>query len=778
MTRKTRFPFRPCLRRGLLGLLVVSLSINAEAVSTKNIVPDSLPGAPAYEENLRKRLEKRLAERSIENEPRTQNLRPDGSPLYTNRLVLETSPYLLQHAHNPVNWYPWGDEAFDAARKLGRPVLLSIGYSTCHWCHVMEEESFDNPEIAEYLNAHFIAIKVDREARPDIDDIYMTAVHVMGQRGGWPLNVWLNSSRKPFYGGTYFPPRSRGRTPGLMDILEMITKEYAKDASVIDQQAEKIAARIISQLEGTTVAASLLPDTKALDNMVNQLKQKADPEWGGIGTQPKFPSSLPIRLLLRTHRRTGDADVLAIALLALEKMDEGGIHDHIGGGFHRYSTDRTWLVPHFEIMLYDNALLAVDYLEAWQTTGRERFREVSIGILRYIERAMTAPEGGFYSASDADSQTPEGESEEGWYFTWTSEEIEAVLGADRAKEVGAYYGVSAEGNFESRSILHISRPLETIANELDIPARELRANLFASRAKLQLARDRRPAPHLDDKIIVAWNALMISAFTRAGFAFDEPDFARAAERAANFILVSLRKSGRLNRLYKEGRAEGPAFLEDYAFMIQALLDLYEATASERWLREALALQSVLDQLYRDDDRGGYFKSADDAEQLLVREKSGRDGAIPSGQSIETLNLLRLHDLTTRPEFLEMAEILIGASHDELLRGSLDRSELYNALDYRLDLTKEIVLVAPASNQGIDAMLEKLRRKYVPNRVLMVVQEGSTPASDAKLLPLISQKTSRQGRATAYVCENRTCSFPTDSTDEFERQILTVREYAR
>ncbi|HEY5658125.1 MAG TPA: thioredoxin domain-containing protein, partial [Myxococcota bacterium] len=572
-------------------------------------IPEALPGAPALPQALRQQLAEALQARGADYAPRSRHLREDGSPRYTNRLLLESSPYLQQHAHNPVNWYPWGDEAFDAARHLGRPVLVSIGYSTCHWCHVMEEESFDDRETAELLNAHFVAIKVDRETRPDVDGIYMSAVQAMGQDGGWPLNVWLTPDRLPFYGGTYFPPTDRHGRPGFRRALAMIHERYAQGAEEIASGAEKLAAALAQGLEGARGAGAGAPGDAVLHAAAEAYAARFDPEWGGLRQQVKFPSSLSVRFLLRYQRRGGSERALEMVTRTLERMAAGGIRDHVGGGFHRYSTDPYWLVPHFEKMLYDNALLAVAYLEAWQQTGREVFARVAREILDYVEREMTAPGGGFYSATDADSVGPDGKSGEGRFFTWTPAEVEAVLGAEAGAVACAWFGITAPGNFEGRSVLHTWASREVVAERFGLEPAALNGQLGRARAQLYEARARRAPPLLDDKVLAEWNGLMISAFARAGFAFAEPRYTAAAVRAASFALEHLQVDGELRRVFHGRCAAGPAFAEDYACLIAGLIDLYEAAPDPRWLREALALQRVLDAQFADASGGGYYRSA-------------------------------------------------------------------------------------------------------------------------------------------------------------------------
>ncbi len=763
----------------LIMLLTMSSTPPGFASATIESIPKALPGAPSLPDEVRSILAERLATMGANYIPRTRNLTSEGAPRFTNRLLLETSPYLQQHAHNPVNWYPWGDEAFETAKQLGRPILVSIGYSTCHWCHVMEEESFDDPALAAYLNAHFVAIKIDREVRPDIDAIYMAAVHAMGIHGGWPLNVFLTNERQPFYGGTYFPPTPQGGRPSFRQALEAIAAEYAANPATFERRAAQIAAHIRKNLEGEAATTSRSLPPEVIRAVAGFYIENSDPTWGGMNRAPKFPSSLPVRLLLRYANRTGDPRAIDVASLALEKMAAGGIHDHVGGGFHRYSTDAQWLVPHFEKMLYDNALLAQDYLEAWQKTGRESFAEVCKKTLRYVAREMTATGGAFYSATDADSRNPSGETEEGYFFTWTHDEILQAVGSDRAKEIEAYYGVTAKGNFEGRNIFRAWRPDREVAEQLGISVDVLHANLARARGKLYAARSEREAPLLDDKVLAAWNGLMISAFARAGFAFDDDDFVARGARAAQFVLDNMRRDSRLVRVFKDTAASGPAFLEDYAFFIKGLLDLYEASPEPRWLREAIALQAVLDRHYRDAQGGGYFKTADDGERLLAREKPGQDGAIPSGNSIAALNLLRLHRYTNDADYLETVEMLLASFDGALRHGGTAVSELFLALDYRLDTPKEIIIVSPVDSKEspeLDAMLAPLRSTFLPNRTLSVVSEGADLDAHAALSPMVAGKRARRGRVTAYVCENRVCKYPTESPAEFARQIAKINPY--
>jgi uncharacterized protein YyaL (SSP411 family) len=757
-----------------LASLAAAVAKGAEPSSVQLVrVPEALPSAPPLPSAIRKKIALELASRPSDYKPRTRNLRPDGAPEYSNRLLLEASPYLQQHAHNPVNWYPWGDEAFEDAKRLGRPVMISIGYSTCHWCHVMEEESFDTVAAASYVNEHFISIKGDREARPDIDAVAMAAVHAMGKRGGWPLTVWLTPDREPFFGGTYFPPRSVGGRPGFLDVLRRINETYTNEPARVAELSKQVTGAIQQQLAGQSALQSRIPDSSVFDLALATTARVADREWGGNRGEPKFPSSVPLRFLLRYYRLTGEKDALTLATLALEKMAAGGIYDHVGGGFHRYSTDARWLVPHFEKMLYDNALLAVVYLEAAQLTGRVDFAAVSRSILDYVAREMTSSDGTFFSATDADSLSDGGETEEGWFFTWTPAEIQSALGADLAKIVTAYYGVTPRGDYEGRNILHAWRSREKVASELGMSMQALDEALDRARAGLYEARSRRAWPLRDSKVLVSWNGLMISAFARAGLVFDEERYVAAAARAAGFILDEMQEDGALRRVYQGGRADGPAFLEDYAFLIAGLLDLYEVDTQPRWLRAASALQSTLDAHYIDALGGGYFQTADNADALLAREKPSRDGAIPSGNSVAALNLLRLAELTGNRRYNEAVIPIFSAFSDLMDRQPTAISEMLLALDFYLSKRVEIVLITPPDEKGLDAMLAPVRAMFFPNRVLVAAAENDQLESHAELNPLLKDRIARDGQTTVYLCQNYVCGFPTADPATFAEQLAAV-----
>ncbi|HZR81188.1 MAG TPA: thioredoxin domain-containing protein [Candidatus Binatia bacterium] len=735
----------------------------------------SLPGAAPRDAALAARLADAWTSHGGGHRPRTRHVDAAGAPLYTNRLLLEASPYLLQHAHNPVDWYPWGDEAFATARRLGRPVLLSIGYSTCHWCHVMEEESFDDEEIARFLNEHYVAIKVDREERPDLDAVYMSAVLALTGSGGWPMTVWVTPDREPFFAGTYFPARDgdRGVATGFLSLLLQMKAIYETEPDRVAAAARELTQAVRARSVASERAEEPV-DASVLAGAVERARRSYDPVWGGAARVPKFPSAFPIRLLLRSHRRTGDPETLAMAATTLEKMAAGGMRDQLGGGFHRYSTDRRWLVPHFEKMLYDNALLAIAYLEGAAATGRADLAAIARTVLDDVEREFGAPDGGFFSAIDADSRGPDGRLAEGLFYTWTPAEIEAALGRERATTFAGAYGITTEGNFEGRSILFLPKPLDETARDLGVARDALGRDLAASRDALLAARAHRVRPFRDEKVLAAWNGLAISAFARAALALGEPAYAERAARAADFVLGRMQDGARLHRAFVAGRPAEAGLLEDYAFTIAGLLDLYEATGDPRRLRAAIALDAVLAEHFEDRDAGGFFGTPDDGEALLTREKPSADGAEPSGNSVELLNLLRLHDLTGDERYRARADRALAAFGKPLRSSPEALDEMLLAVDWRLDVPKEIAIVAPAARSEAEPFLAELRRAFVPNRVLAIAVAGRDLDLQAEAVPLLADKTARGGRATAYVCEHRVCKLPTNDPAVFARQIAPAR----
>ena len=761
------------------------------AAAARAGLPRALPDAPQLPKETHAALEAALAERDPETPARTQHHDDDGQPLYTNRLLLEASPYLQQHAHNPVDWHPWGDEAFEKARALGRPVLLSIGYSTCHWCHVMEEESFDDLATARVLNAHFIAIKVDREARPDVDSVYMAALHAMGQRGGWPLNVFLTPEREPFFGGTYFPPTGSPNRPSFKRVLAAVSEQWEAEPERLREAAGALTGRVQQSLGSSAGLESREVAADAIDRVVAESLAGADPEWGGLGEGMKFPSSLNLRLLMRWERDearraegTPEAATNRLALRelvvrTLDQMARGGIRDHLAGGFHRYSTDRRWLVPHFEKMLYDNAQLARLYVEAWQWSGEARYRDVATDTLEYLDREMSAPGGGFYSATDADSRGPSGEVEEGLYFSWTPDELQSALGEEDARLAAAWYGVTDRGHLDGRSVLHTGRSEEAVAAELGVDLPALRAGVERARPRLLQARSARPAPLRDDKVVTSWNALAISAFAQAGFAFDEERWRERARCAARFMLEHLRVEGRLHRLWLDGTPSVDAFLGDHLLLADALLDLYEADGDPRWLREAASLQAQVEAHFADPTAGGYFQTRADGEALLAREKPRYDAVVPAGNAVAARVLARLAELTGEASYRASSALLWSGASADIDRRPAAFSEWLLALEL-LSGAQEIVIVAPAGalHAVFEPMLAPLRRQLVTARVLALVVEGEHQARTAEVVTLAGNKPAAAGEVTAYVCEDRVCRLPTTDPIAFAAQLSIARAASR
>jgi len=748
---------------------------NTLAVSIKNSNPEFPPGSEPYSKELQLRLDNMRIKRGSEYRPRTKHLLDNGNAKYTNRLYLESSPYLLQHAHNPVNWYSWSNEAFEAAKQLKRPILISIGYSTCHWCHVMEEESFEDEEIAKFLNENYIAIKVDREERPDLDSIYMMAVQALTGRGGWPMTVWLTIEQKPFYGGTYFPARDgdRGIPVGFLTLLKKLKEIYDTQPDQVIQQSQQLT-KIISSSLSHSAGDNKLPSTKVLHDAYLYYKSGFDSLYGGLSQAPKFPSSLPIRFLLRYHRRTMNEDALEMAVFTLKRMAAGGIYDHVGGGFHRYSTDEAWLVPHFEKMLYDNALLAITYLEAYQVTRDEDLLRVTKEILRYVKRDMTSPNGAFYSATDADSLALNNHREEGYFFTWTPKELDDALGKKTSEIVKTYFAVTDNGNFEERNILHTPRDKTDYAISLKVSTETLRTIITNAKETLYKVRDSRPHPIRDEKILTAWNGLLISAYARAGLILGEQEYIESALNAARFIKSHLYEKGRLFRSYKDGMRKHNAYLDDYAFYIAALLDLYEATHDINWLNFGIELENTLANHFEDKSGGGFFMTSDDHEDLLIREKPFYDGAEPSGNSVAVLNLLRLFEYTTNDSYRKRADKAFKAVYQTLAENPAALSEMILAVDFYLDSAKEIVIVNPKDEKDNAArFLKEFRQTYLPNKVLIVLSEGKELQVVSKSAPIVHGKVAMQEKTTAYVCIKGVCDLPTTDPYIFSQQITAI-----
>ena len=678
-----------------------------------------------------------------------------------NRLAQETSPYLLQHKDNPVDWYPWGEEALAKAREEDKPVLLSVGYSACHWCHVMERESFEDVATAEIMNEHFVSVKVDREERPDIDSIYMSALQAMTRGGGWPMTIFLTPDGAPFYAGTYFPPAPSRGLPSFQQLLVSLADTYENRRVDVLQSAQSVR----DYLQAATGAA--MPEAEAdsgaevLDKAAEALISQLDYRFGGFGGAPKFPQTMNLEVLLRHYHRTGDRASLSGVEDTLRAMANGGIQDHLGGGFARYSVDQHWLVPHFEKMLYDNALLSRIYLETYQATGDPFYRRVAEETLDYVSRDMTGPEGGFYAAEDADSEGVEGK-----FYVWTPGEIEKVLEPEEAGLALRYWDVTERGNFEGKNILNVPRPPEVVASEFGLSVEELESRLRTARGKLLAAREQRVRPGRDEKVLAAWNGLMLRSFAFAARVLNREDYRRTAEKNAAFLLDKLQTGGRLRRSYKDGQAKFNGYLEDYAMVADGLVALYEATFEERWLREAEALADAINELFWDEEKNAFYDTPADHERLVTRPRDVYDNAAPSGNSVATDVLLRLSLLLDRDDYRQRAETVLEEMGGglEKLPGAFGR--LLAALDFSVSRPYEIVVVGDPGGDT-RALLGTVYARYLPNKVVA----GHGPDEEEEgLVPLLADRPMRDGRATAYVCEGYACQNPTTDPEELARQL--------
>lgn len=685
-----------------------------------------------------------------------------------NRLAGEKSPYLLQHAYNPVDWYPWGDEAFQKAAAENKPVFLSVGYSTCHWCHVMERESFEDEEVAELLNRHFVAVKVDREERPDVDHVYMTVCQAMTGQGGWPLTVVMTPDKKPFFAGTYFPKRRKYGRPGLMDILEQIARQWNEDAGRIIEAGERIAREIAEQMEtaprGSVTAAML-------DEAFRLLERSFDPVYGGFGGAPKFPIPHNVCFLLRYYDRTGKEKALEMAETTLDAMRRGGIYDHVGFGFARYSVDERWLVPHFEKMLYDNALLAWAYVEAYQVTGKRKYADTAEQIFAYVLRDMTDPKGGFYSAEDADS-----EGEEGKFYVWTPEEAKEALGSDDAELYCEIYDITEKGNFEGRSIPNLIRgDIEEWAKRKGMASAELHERLEACRRRLFAVRKRRVPPGKDDKILTAWNGLMIMALAKGYKVLGKTEYLEAAQRAADFLWTNLRREdGRLFARYRDGEAAYPAYVDDYAFFVWGLLELYEASFDTGTLARAFELNRQMLDLFWDETSGGLYFYGKDGEELFVRNKEVYDGAMPSGNSVAACNLLKIARLSSDAELSRIAERQLEAFAGTVERYPAGYAMMMIALDSAFRPAGEIVIAGSAHDAAAHKMIETVRSGFRPHAAVLFAQDGAEGERLRALVPAVGDKRPLDGKATAYVCENFSCRAPVTDVDELARLLQDRR----
>lgn len=673
-----------------------------------------------------------------------------------NRLAGETSPYLLQHAFNPVDWWPWCDEALRQAKQLDRPIFLSIGYSACHWCHVMEHESFENSDIAKLMNELFVCIKVDREERPDLDQIYMTAVQLMTRRGGWPMSVFLTPDQRPFYGGTYWPPTSRMGMPGFRDILLGVANAWKERRTDVLSSAEELTGALISHTSESLPRAGMTSET--LRHAMEQLLQSADRVEGGFGGAPKFPHPMDLRVLLRCWKRFSEPETLNVVRLTLDKMSHGGIYDHLGGGFHRYSTDARWLVPHFEKMLYDNALLTQAYLEAFQATGNPDDARVVRETLDYVLREMTQPQGGFYSTQDADS-----EGEEGKFFVWSEADVLAVLGPEDARLFCDAYDVTQRGNWEGHNILNRPKTHEQAAKVLGVSSDELHAALARCRQKLFDVRARRIPPGRDDKVLVSWNGLMIAAMSQAASILGDERYAQAARAAADFVWTNMRDpQGRLLHSFKDGKARFLAYLDDYACFIDGLVDLYQATFDAEFLDRALELATQMRSRFEDEQQGGFFFTACDAEPLIARHKDTQDNATPSGASMAAYALARLGTLTGRTELFGKAYATLESMSGQLERFAQASGQALLTLDLLLGPTREIVVLDGVSENGhteADSAVRMLFQKFWPNKVLVRQTAVSSAAPPKATLENVLAGKLSVGEVTVYICERGTCQSP-------------------
>ncbi|MEJ2335225.1 MAG: thioredoxin domain-containing protein [Gemmatimonadales bacterium] len=694
----------------------------------------------------------------------------DGSAPQANRLIGEKSPYLLQHAYNPVDWYPWGDEAFGAAARDDKPIFLSIGYSTCHWCHVMERESFEDPEVASLLNDGFVPVKVDREERPDVDTVYMTVAQMMTGHGGWPLTVVMTPSKDPFFAGTYFPKQSRHGRIGMLDLLPRLSELWRERRSEALNSAGQIATALWQSAHGEVPGASDQPPgatdelgRPALDEAFRQLSRVFDPLQGGFGRAPKFPTPHNLRFLLRYWRRTGEPKALEMVEQTLRAMRQGAVYDQAGFGFHRYSTDARWMVPHFEKMLYDQALLVMAYVEAFLATGQRVYADVAEEVIEYVLRDLRDVGGAFHSAEDADS-----EGREGKFYVWTDEELGEVLDAEDARFVRSVFNFDRRGNFAEEAtgqrtgenVLHAGRSWVDLAGSLGISEAELKDRWSRIRKRLLAARERRIRPQKDDKVLADWNGLMIAALAQAAAALERPGYLSAALEAWEFVRSEMIDSeGRLLHRYRDGEAAIPAFADDYAFLIWGLLELYEASLDPEHLREALRLNGELLERFWDDERAGLYQTAAGSVELPIRSREIYDGAVPSANSVAMLNLLRLGRLTADMELDNRALAIEAAFAGRVRQVPSAHTQLLAAIDFRLGPSREVVVVGEPGGSDTEALLEVLRGRFEPNTVVLFRPAGEAGDEVTRLAPFTEEMREIGGQATAYVCRDYACERP-------------------
>ncbi|MHA2356586.1 MAG: thioredoxin domain-containing protein [Candidatus Thorarchaeota archaeon] len=687
----------------------------------------------------------------------------EGTP---NRLHSEKSPYLLQHAYNPVDWYPWGEEAFERAKEENKPIFLSIGYSTCHWCHVMAHESFEDDEVAELMNNAFVNIKVDREERPDIDKVYMQVAQMMTGRGGWPLTIVMTPDKKPFYAATYIPKEARYSQLGMMQLVPRLREIWDTEKENVDDVITQIEDALSSESGGVTGTSV---DMESIETAFTSFLRRFDKDRGGFGTAPKFPSPHNLMLLLRYWKRTGDEDALKMVETTLKEMRKGGIWDHIGYGFHRYSTDAKWLLPHFEKMLYDQAMLLHAYVEAFEATDDDFFAEVAHDIIKYVFRDLTSPEGAFYSAEDADSEGVEGK-----FYVWSQEEIKSILDPQEFEIFTRYYNIHEKGNFKEEAtredtglnIPHESSSLAEVAEELGISLELLHSLLENARGKLFGIRENRVRPQRDDKILTDWNGLFISALAKASRALGNPDYAKAAEKATDFIMTKMMSSdGNLFHRYRDGEVVIPAFLDDYAFLVWGLIELYETTFNPKHLEVARDLANKQIESFWDNEKNAFYFTADDSEELLVRQKEAYDGAIPSGNSVSMLNLIRLARLLGDEQFESLSALIPETFSSIITRSPTGFSFMLSGLDYALGPSHEVVIAGRLEEDETQEMLEELRNRFLPNTVVLLRSDEEVSKKLNTLAPFSKFYDRVNDKATVHVCINHNCKLPTNDIDQ-------------
>lgn len=748
----------------LLGLIAILYSPRAEVPMIAQLTPMVMDSTGSARGTIEDVIKKKFAE----------GKKP-------NRLIKEKSPYLLQHAFNPVDWYPWGEEAFKKARDEDKPIFLSVGYSTCYWCHVMEREVFENDSIAALMKQYVVSIKVDREERPDVDRVYMAALGAMTGSGGWPMSMFLTPDLKPFFGATYIPPTPKYGRAGFPDILTRVHQVWATDR----RQILEISQKLGDYLKQASAPESKLTKagTVALERGFDSFSRSYDKENAGFGGAPKFPRPVAFNFLFRYYSATSEKRALQMSLETLKRMYQGGMYDHIGGGFHRYSTDATWHVPHFEKMLYDQAQLVISYLEAYQITHDQFYADVSRDVLQYVLRDMTHPAGGFYSAQDAESALDPTKPEfkkEGAFYTWTKKEIDAILPDQESKVFDYYFDVESGGNarsdphneFVGLNILHIAHTREEATSKFTMPAPEIGEILASARNKLFQARIKRPRPHLDDKILVSWNGLMISAFARAYQVLGDQQYLHSAKRAASFLLKNLYNSetNSLLRRYRDGEARYEGTLEDYSFLTQGLVDLYEASLDISWLQRALELTQEQIALFYDSKLGGFYDITGTDKTILLRTKEFYDGAEPTGNSIAILNLLRLSQMTDNEQFTKIADKSLQYFGERMQSTPQGLAQFLVALDFSLSKPKQIIIAGKLGDSNTQAILKEVHTRFIPNKIILLADGGEGQQVLSTYIPFIKEVRMIDGRSTAYVCENYACKLPTSDKAVLGQQL--------